>query len=135
MAQEYPLARAALASPAHFFVYELAYLAYYVAWEAHFRGFLLFGFERSLGFWPAIGATTLASVLVHLPKPAGEFYASIPAGIVWGYLALRSRSIFGPLAVHWLVGVASDLAVAARLGIDGALELSAGETAPQHLSP
>jgi membrane protease YdiL (CAAX protease family) len=109
---EYPLSRTALISPWHFVAYEIAYLAYYAAWEFHFRGFLLLGAEKTIGTAAALGLSVTASVLMHLPKPAVEFYASIVAGLVLGWLALRTRSLIAPLLIHYAAGVANDLAIA-----------------------
>ncbi len=111
LAEFYPVSRAALASPAHFVAYEAAYLLFYASWEFHFRGFLLFGAEKAFGMWPAIGISMLASTLMHLVKPVGEFYAAIFGGLIWGWIAIRTRSIFWPLLMHYAVGVTNDLVI------------------------
>lgn len=112
LAREYPLSHAALASAKHFLVYEAFYVVYYLAWEFHFRGFILFGLEKSLGMWPAIGLSVVTTGLMHIVKPQGEFYSSVFAGVVWGWLALRTRSIFWPLVMHYAIGIANDVTLA-----------------------
>jgi len=84
------------------------YLAYYVGYEAYFRGFLQFGLRRRLGDWNAVLVQTLASTLVHIGLPAGEILGAVPAGIVWGLVAFRASSIWPVVLVHWLLGVSLD---------------------------
>ena len=115
---EYPLARLSVSSPAHFLVYQLGYgLLYYVAWEAFFRGFCLFGLRRSFGDLGAIMFETLGSTLLHIGKPPNEIWSSLPAGILFGVVALRIRSIWPLVAVHWLLGMLTDLSCAYHAGI------------------
>src|SRR5262249_41895694 len=76
---EYPLAKAAASSFGVLGAYGLAYGVYYVAWEIHFRGFILFGLAKKLGPWPAIFCQTVPSVLIHFGKPPGETFAAIVA--------------------------------------------------------
>ncbi|MBI2896015.1 MAG: CPBP family intramembrane metalloprotease [Deltaproteobacteria bacterium] len=106
---EYPLSKAAASSWKVMALYALAYGVYYVGWEVHFRGFILFGLARKLGPWPAIFAQMVPSVLIHAGKPPGETFGAILAGIIWGWLALETRSIVGPLLAHWALGVTNDV--------------------------
>jgi membrane protease YdiL (CAAX protease family) len=84
------------------------YLLYYVGYEVFFRGYLLFGIEKRLGPWPAILITTMTTTLVHITRPAGEYAAALIAGFIFGYVALRTRSIWGVLALHFITGVSLD---------------------------
>lgn len=106
---EYPLSKAAAASGSALAVYSILYGVYYVGWEIHFRGFMLFGLARKLGPWPAIFCAMVPSVLVHAGKPPGETFGAIFAGLVWGWLAFESRSILGPLLAHWALGITNDV--------------------------
>jgi membrane protease YdiL (CAAX protease family) len=83
-------------------------LLYYSAWEFFFRGFMLFGLRKRMGDWLAICIQTLPSVLWHIGMPSGEIFASIFGGILFGILALRTRSILWPLLLHFLIGVGLD---------------------------
>ena len=115
---EYPMLRALVHGSQHWrpewlVPYEAAYvLLYYVAWEAYFRGYLLFTLEKSLGGLEAVLFQTAASVLVHIGKPDGEIVLAIPGGIVLGLIALRTRTIWAPLAIHASLGVLTDVFVA-----------------------
>jgi uncharacterized protein len=105
---EYPFDPGAGRSGAAFAGHAAAYLLYYAGWEFFFRGFLQFGLRDRLGDGNAILVQTLASCLVHIGKPAGEIYGSILAGLVWGFVVFRARSLWAVLAMHWALGVSLD---------------------------
>jgi uncharacterized protein len=111
---EYPFDKGAGASAATFAGHAATYLLYYAGWEFFFRGFMQFGLRPSLGDWNAILVQTLASCLVHIGKPAGEIYGSIIAGLVWGVIVFRVRSLWAVLLTHWLVGVSLDFFICFR---------------------
>lgn len=95
--------------------YELAYVAaFYTAWEFYFRGFLLFGLKSELGATNAVLIQTMVSSLLHIGKPEGEILGSIPIGLLLGWLALRTRSIWYGWAVHASIGVLTDLFILGR---------------------
>lgn len=50
---------------------------------------------------------TLFTVLLHIGKPEGETWSTIPAGIFMGILAFRSGSVFWPILFHWYAGMAN----------------------------
>jgi membrane protease YdiL (CAAX protease family) len=107
---EYPMLRSLAEHPDWVLPYEAGYvLLYYVAWEFFFRGWLLFTVEAAYGGVLAVVVQTLASCLLHLGKPEGETFGAIPFGLVTGYVALRTRSIWPTFLVHASLGVATDL--------------------------
>ncbi len=107
---EYPLAKSLLFNQTHLFVYELAYvLLYYVAWEFFFRGFLLFGLRDRFGDINAILIQTISSTLVHIGKPESEILGAIVVGILFGYIALKSKSIWYVFLLHVSIGVLTDI--------------------------
>jgi membrane protease YdiL (CAAX protease family) len=110
-AAHYPLAPAAGRSLQLFAVYEAGYVAYFVAWEHLFRAFLLVGLYRRIGLH-AVAVTTLVFVLAHFGKPELETLGSAVAGLVLGWLALRTRSFWWGALVHAVVAVAMDTAAA-----------------------
>lgn len=118
---EYPLTKLAGRSPAWLAVWELSYLTYYLGFEFMFRGFMLFGLRPRVGAWMAILFETSISTLIHIGmtahlvsgmilvgKPESETISAIAAGLVFGAVALRTRSMVWPLAFHWFVGMATD---------------------------
>lgn len=84
-------------------------LFFYSAWEFFFRGFVLFGLRRYIGDGIAICVQTIPSCLWHIGMPAPEIFSSLVAGILFGILALRTRSIFWVFLLHYLIGVVLDL--------------------------
>ncbi len=106
----YPLDRDALQSTEAFLRLELARGAlFYPAWEFFFRGFILFSLRRRIGDRGAILAQTIPSCLWHIGLPSGELLAAIPAGIAFGWLALRTRSVLWPYLLHLGIGIILDL--------------------------
>ncbi len=81
---------------------------YYVAWELLFRGVLLFGLEKRLGFAGANIVQTALSTVAHFGRPMAETLAAIPAGLAFGGIARQTRSIWYVVVIHLVVGAALD---------------------------
>jgi membrane protease YdiL (CAAX protease family) len=90
-----------------FVTWEVLYALQFVALEFFFRGFLLFALERYLGVY-AIFVMVIPYCMIHFGKPFAEVLAAIPAGVVLGALALRTRSIWPGALLHISVGWAMD---------------------------
>ena len=109
---EYPLAKMIKDHHDLIFIYELFYVMfYYFAWEFFFRGFLLFGLTPRIGAFNAVLIQTISSSLIHIGKPGGEVIGSIIVGILFGVIALRTRSIWYVFLLHAAIGVATDLLI------------------------
>ncbi len=107
---EYPLAKSLMTDQQHLLGYELMYVVfYYFAWEFYFRGFLLFGLKDRFGAVNAILIQTISSCLIHIGKPEGEIIGSIVVGVLFGMIALRSRSIWYVFLIHASIGVLTDV--------------------------
>jgi len=107
---EYPLAKILFSRPDLIIWYQAAYAVfYYIAWEFFFRGFLLFGLKDKLGSFNANLIQTISSCLIHIGKPEGEILGSIVAGIIFGAIALRTRSIWYVFILHACIGILTDL--------------------------
>jgi membrane protease YdiL (CAAX protease family) len=50
----------------------------------------------------------LASSLAHIGDPAAESFAAIVAGLLWGVVALRTRSLLSGTLQHAVLGIALD---------------------------
>jgi len=122
----YPLAGAGAyqlkppGGPAHsswplFAAYEAAYLAYFVAWEFFFRGWLLQALAPALGR-RAVLVQMIPFALLHLGKPEPEAFGSVVAGLALGALALRTRSFWYGAIIHGGVAVWMDILSVPRLG-------------------
>jgi membrane protease YdiL (CAAX protease family) len=72
---------------------------YMFAWEFLFRGYMLFGLEKSIGR-SAIFVQAIPFVLLHFDKPFLETLACIPGGFVLGYVAYKTRSFLPCFVIH-----------------------------------
>ena len=105
----YPFDKGAGGSPFAFLRLELLRgVFFYTAWEFFFRGFMLFGLRPCLGDWLAVCVQTIPSCLWHIGLPTGEIFASIAAGILFGVLALKTKSIWWVCLLHFLIGFGTD---------------------------
>ncbi|MDQ2686514.1 MAG: CPBP family intramembrane metalloprotease [Armatimonadota bacterium] len=96
--------------------YELGMGFYMFCWEFFFRGFLLFGLQKSrLGAWGAIIVQALLFMLIHwslnahASKPGLEVLSALPGGIILGWFALRTRTFLYGYLIHWALSVTLDL--------------------------
>jgi membrane protease YdiL (CAAX protease family) len=105
---KFPIDRQACISAALFAQHAALYLLYYLGWEFFFRGFLLHGLRGSVGDANAVLIQALASALLHIGGPAAETFGSILGGLLWGVLALYTRSLLSGLIQHALLGLALD---------------------------
>jgi len=78
----------------------LATALFMLAWEFLFRGYMLFGLEKSIGK-SAIFVQAIPFVLLHLGKPFLETLACIPGGFILGYVAYRTRSFLPCFIIHF----------------------------------
>ena len=91
-----------------FMTHAVCYLGYYVGWEFLFRGFIQHGLSERCGVPAAVLIQTMASSMLHYGHPAAEVFGAIIAGLVWGLIAYRSRSILSGFGQHALLGVVLD---------------------------
>lgn len=90
-------------------IWELAYLAQFVALEFFFRGFMVHGLRPALGGFGATVLMVLPYMMIHFAKPWVEATGAVLAGLVLGGLSLATRSIWGGVTMHGLVAVSMDL--------------------------
>lgn len=114
MTAMYPLINFSSYSWWQIIIYFASYFLYYVGWEYLFRGILYFCSEQKCGVLGAILVTTLISSLIHTSiagfgKPMIETLSAIPAGLIFGYVASKTRSINYSLFMHVLVGFCTDI--------------------------
>ncbi len=95
-------------SPVTFLVWAGLYALYYVAFEFFYRGFLIVILQAHWGLTTAIWVQALLSTLIHLGKPLSETLAAFPAGFLFAFLALRTRSLLWPILLHLTIGLATD---------------------------
>lgn len=106
--QIYPFYSHAGRSGFDLLAWELAYGLQFFALEFFFRGFLLEGLRRWLGYG-AVFVMLVPYCMLHFQKTWTESIGAVVAGIILGVLAMRYRSIWGGVLVHWLVAISMDV--------------------------
>jgi len=89
------------------FIWEILYALQFAALEFFFRGFLLHGIKRRFGAY-AIFVMTVPYCLIHFGKPMPETLGAIVAGIVLGFMSLKTRSVWMGAALHTAVAWSMD---------------------------
>lgn len=98
-----------------FFVWELLYAVQFVSLEFFFRGYMIQAGRKRFGPY-VIFVMTIPYCMIHFGKPMPETLGAIVAGILLGFMALKTRSIWLGAALHIAVAWTMDtLAVLHRL--------------------
>ncbi|MFQ6136268.1 MAG: type II CAAX prenyl endopeptidase Rce1 family protein, partial [Candidatus Hydrothermarchaeales archaeon] len=112
----YPIWGPARANIKNLIILEAAMALLMFNTEFFFRGFLLFNLREFFNFvgeekarWIAIVLHSLPYVIVHIGKPGLEVPYSFFVGLVFGYVALETRSVLSPLVAHWTSSVIFDV--------------------------
>lgn len=107
--QHYPFYSMSSRSYLDLILWQLIYISQFVAVEFFFRGFLLNGLKRQFGSL-SIAVMMLPYLMLHFPKLWLEASGSFLFGFFLGILALKSRSIWGGVAVHVSIALTMDIA-------------------------
>jgi uncharacterized protein len=89
--------------------WELFYGLQFFSLEFFFRGFMLTELKHKWG-WRAVLFMMTPYCMIHFSKPGLEALGAIIAGSVLGILALRTRNIWGGVAIHVAVAWSMDIA-------------------------
>ncbi len=126
MQGEYPLFRDTIQKGdwGNFIAFELVYFLFFITIEFIFRGYLLFGLygledkdaiekvpgsKGPLVFGVyAVLIQMLAYTMWHIPKPAPEYIGALVWGVAVAAIALKIRSIWPIIIVHWILNVFQD---------------------------
>ncbi len=100
----------------NFFIWEILYFLQFLALEFFFRGFILHGTKQRFGFY-AIFVMVIPYCMIHFGKPMPETMAAIVAGVVLGFLSLKSKSIWLGVMIHCSVALTMDLCALYRKGL------------------
>ena len=93
----------------NFWIWQGLYLIQFFALEFFFRGFMVHGLKKEIGFY-AVFVMTIPYCMIHFGKPMGETFAAIFAGIALGTMSLKSRSIALGVFLHYSVAITMDFA-------------------------
>ena len=89
--------------------WELFYGLQFFSLEFFFRGYMLTELKNKWG-WRAMLFMMTPYCMIHFSKPGLEALGAVIAGSVLGILALRTRNIWGGVAIHVAVAWAMDFA-------------------------
>lgn len=103
----YPMYGQAGRSWSDLLMWEEMYAAQFIALEFFFRGFLVGGLARHMGIF-AVPVAVMPYMMLHFTKLLPEAAASVVAGLVLGYLAWKTKSIWGGVCVHCAVAMTMD---------------------------
>lgn len=101
-----------------FFIWEAVYFFQFFALEFLFRGFILHGTKHRFGFY-AIFFMIVPYCMIHFGKPMTETIAAIIAGVILGYMSLKSRNIWMGVVAHCSVALTMDISALFRKGVLG----------------
>lgn len=93
---------------AKLFLWMALYSIYYLSYEFFYRGFILKAGEKFFTPQLCMYLQVLFSVMIHLGKPLPETLAAVPAGFLFGWLAIKTKSLIYPVLLHLIIGAATD---------------------------
>jgi len=111
----YPMYPQAGRSWSDLLMWEGMYAGQFIALEFFFRGFLVGGLSKHIGAL-AVPVSVMPYMMIHFSKPLPEAAASVVAGLVLGWLAWKTKSIWGGVCVHCAVAATMDLLALAQKG-------------------
>jgi membrane protease YdiL (CAAX protease family) len=110
--RRYPTLAVARQGGAPFWIWEASRVVYMLSWELLFRGYLLFALAGRMGRL-ACAVQTCPFALMHIVsrKPTSEIYFTIFSGLVSGFFAHESRSIWPVVLLHAVGAVLLDVLI------------------------
>ncbi|MDJ0520880.1 MAG: CPBP family intramembrane metalloprotease [Planctomycetota bacterium] len=93
---------------ADFLIFEIVYCSQFFAVEFFFRGFMVLGLKRAIG-WASVLVMLAPYCMIHYYKPMPEAMGAIGAGLVLGALSWRTGTILYGWALHFGVALSMDL--------------------------
>jgi uncharacterized protein len=116
--QQYPFYKDTVPNrvPPHFALWQVAYAMQFFALEFFFRGFMVHGLKRRLGVY-AIFVMMVPYCMIHFGKPFPETLGAVVAGVVLGFLSLRTGTIWLGFLIHVSVALSMDLAALWQKGL------------------
>jgi len=113
----YPLSAGESLWP-NFWRWEILYAMQFFALEFFFRGFIVHGTRRRFGVY-SVFVMMVPYCMIHFQKPVQEAFAAIVAGIVLGFMSLKTRSIWMGAVLHVSVALSMDFTSLWRKGFFG----------------
>lgn len=104
----YPQIRTFRWTPSLIFASAISWIAFLVAYEFLFRGFLLYASLAIMNPLAAIALNCALYALAHVYKGPGETFGAIPVGILLCYLTLVTGNIWAAVILHSLMALSNE---------------------------
>ena len=104
----YPQIRTLNWTPSLLFFSAISWVAFLVAYEFLFRGFLLHASLAIMNPYAAFALNCSLYALAHLYKGPAETFGAIPVGIVLCYLTLVTGNIWAAVILHSLMALSNE---------------------------
>ena len=99
-----------------FVLYEAIYGVFFLTVEFTYRGYMLFGLEPKFGRY-AILIQMLPYVFWHFAKPVPELIITPAWGFIAAAVALRTRSLWYGMGIHWALNIFMDTFILVHRGV------------------
>ncbi len=113
----YPIPEATPWNVVRYLAFMPSYLVYYVAFEFHYRGFLLPTLRESMNPWAALLLQSIPSTLIHIGLCRTELLGSLPGQLAFGWIALRGGSFWPTVLLHAITGITLDISILLNGGV------------------
>jgi membrane protease YdiL (CAAX protease family) len=100
----------------HFWTWEALYFLQFVGLEFFFRGFMVHGTKHRFGVY-SVFVMAVPYCMIHFTKPMLETFGALIAGVVLGFMSLKTRSIWMGAAIHMSVALSMDFLSMWRKGL------------------
>ena len=104
----YPQIRATTWTWGILWINSIGWIAFLVAYEFLFRGFIFFTSLAVLDPVIAIGVNVVLYALAHFYKGPSELLGSIPIGVLFCYLTLKTGNIWSAVAIHSMMAISHE---------------------------
>lgn len=92
----------------YFWIWQGLYLLQFLALEFFFRGFMVHGLKRRFGNFSVL-IMIIPYCMIHFGKPMPEAFAAVFAGLILGFLSLKTNSVLPGVLLHYGVALTMDL--------------------------
>ncbi len=104
----YPQIRLKQWTPKLLFISAISWVAFLIAYEFLFRGFLLHASLAIMKPLPAFAINCALYALAHVYKGPGETFGAIPVGVVLCYLTLITGNIWSAVILHSIMALSNE---------------------------
>ncbi|MCP4311707.1 MAG: CPBP family intramembrane metalloprotease [Bacteroidetes bacterium] len=85
-----------------------SWIAFLVAYEFFFRGFILFASLNVLEPWPAIALNCSLYGFAHFYKGPGETFGAVAVGLLLCYLTIHTGNIWSAVILHSVMALSNE---------------------------